>query len=420
VSGERAIPLARRLSGERALPVQEGIVLLSLERLLRHVLVCGATGAGKTETLLRIAWAVAKTSDTPVFFLDGKGDTQTAERFCGLMADASRLTRVFPNEPFDAWRGAAHEVHGRLMEIIDYASDGPATWYRDLAKNTLRLVCEHPDGPPRDTATLLARLELAQLEQAHPRSSAVAALTREQVRQVRLRYEAFFGQSRGSLDGDWAWEDTQAAYLLLDTLALKEETAGLSRLLLEDFAHYFTHRKPRRQFCLLIVDELSALAGNAGIARQVEQARGFNAGLILAPQVTAGLGDAAEAERITGSVETIVCHRVNTPESIIALAGTRKVPEHLTRFAGGRATGEGSIRIRDQSKIDANRVRALPPGAVFIISKNRAMGAQILRAPRLAAALPPIAPPPSAADRADPAGQPVEPSSAATVNSLRF
>ena len=58
--------------------------------MCRHVLVCGATGSGKTETVMRLAWTVAKESDAPVFYLDGKGDRDTAERFCGLMADAGR------------------------------------------------------------------------------------------------------------------------------------------------------------------------------------------------------------------------------------------------------------------------------------------------------------------------------------------
>ena len=84
---------------------------------------------------------------------------------------------------------------------------------------------------------------------------------------MRLRYEAFFGQTRGALDGDWAWEDTSAAYLLLDSLALREETTGLARFLFEDFAHYFTARKPRGQFALLIVDEFSALASALGDGR---------------------------------------------------------------------------------------------------------------------------------------------------------
>ena len=63
--GERGFVLAKRIGGERALPTSEGLVLLSPERLCRHMLVTGATGSGKTETLLRLAWTIAKTSRAP-------------------------------------------------------------------------------------------------------------------------------------------------------------------------------------------------------------------------------------------------------------------------------------------------------------------------------------------------------------------
>ncbi len=387
-SGGRDFAFATRLAGERALPVASGLVRLSESRLCRHVLVCGATGSGKTETVLRLAWGIARESDAPVFYLDGKGDRETAERFCGLMADAGRASRVFPNEPFDAWRGEPHEIHGRLMEIIDYSSEGPAAWYRDVAKNVLRLVCEHPDGPPRSSSEVLCRMDPDVLERAHQGSSALLALNAQQVRQVRLRYEAFFGQTRGALDGEWAWEDTNAAYLLLDSLALREETAGLARMLFEDFAHYFTSRKPRDQFVVLIVDEFSALADGIGMAGRVEQARGFNTSLILAPQVVAGMGDEAEAARILGSVETVICHRVNTPEEIIALAGTKRAMEYSSHYAPDGATGEGSARIQHQFKVDPNKVRALPPGQAFVISRGMAMKIAVQRASDVRGELP--------------------------------
>jgi len=388
VDGERGFVLARCLSGERALPTVGRAVLVSPGRLCRHVLVCGATGSGKTETVLRLAWVVAKHMGAPVFYLDGKGDRDTARRFCALMADAGRATRVFPVESFDGWRGEAHEIQGRLMQIVDYTTVGPASWYRDIAKTTLRLVCEHPEGPPRSSGEVLARMNLGLLRAAHPGCSAVGALSEAQVNQVRLRYEAFFGQTRGALDGTWAWENTQAAYLLLDSLVLREETSGLARFLFEDFAHYFTSRKPRAQFCLLIVDEFTALAANAGMAGRVEQARGFNTGLVLAPQVVAGMGDEVEAARILGSVETVICHRVNTPEEIIALAGTRRIVEYSSHYGMDGATGEGSARLQHEFKVDPNHVRSLPAGVAFIISRGRAMKAHIEQAPLLTAPLP--------------------------------
>jgi hypothetical protein len=388
VDGERGFVLARRISGERALPTVGRAVLLSPERLCRHVLVCGATGSGKTETLLRLAWAVAKSSGASVFYLDGKGDRDTARRFCALMSDAGRSTRVFPGDSFDGWRGEPHEIQGRLMQIVDYATVGGASWYRDIAKTTLGLVCGHPNGPPRSSGEALARMDLPLLRGAYPGSSAAGALSEAQVNQVRLRYEAFFGQTRGVLDNGWAWEDTQAAYLLLDSLALREETNGLARFLFEDFAHYFTSRKPPGRFCMLIVDEFSALASNAGMAGRVEQARGFNTSLVLAPQVVAGMGDPVEAARIIGSVETVICHRVNTPEEIIALAGTRRVIEYSSHYAIDGATGEGSARMQHQYKVDPNHVRSLPPGAAYIISRGKAMKAQVALAPQLTTPLP--------------------------------
>jgi hypothetical protein len=159
-------------------------------------------------------------------------------------------------------------------------------------------------------------------------------------------------------------------------------------MLFADFAHYFTTRKPRSQFAVLIVDEFSALAQGAGMAARIEQARGFNTSLTLAPQVVAGMGDEQEAARILGSVETVICHRVNTPEEIIALAGTRKTMEYSTHYATEGATGDGSARIQHQFKVDPNKVRALPPGQAYAISRGRAMKIHVLPAPRLSGSLP--------------------------------
>ena len=396
--GEWGVVLGQRLSGEHALPSVGRALVLSPQRLERHLLVTGATGSGKTETALRVAYAIAHETDAPVFYLDGKGDRQTAQRFCGLMQLAGRVARVFPLQAFDGWRGDAHDVHNRLVEVIDYSSEGPAAWYRDVAKATLMLACTHPDGPPRCSEQLLARLDYRSLATTHGRAGAAGALTADLVRQVKLRYEAFFGSCRGQLDGDWSWEDTDAAYLLVDSLALKDEAGSLARLLFEDFTHFFTTRKPRDRFCVLIVDEFSALAQAGSMASRIEQARGFHTALVLAPQVAAGMGDETEAARILGSVETVICHRVNTPEEIVALAGTRIAIEHSVQYADTGATGVGTARRQHvgtarrqhQYKIDPNRVRSLPTGQAYIISRGKATHARIAQAPLITAALPAV------------------------------
>jgi hypothetical protein len=392
VDGEAGVVLGERLRGEQALPCAGRHVVISPARLVHHALVMGATGSGKTETLLRLAWVLAKCFDAQVLYLDGKGDRETAGRFTALMADAGRRTRVFPNEPFGGWRGEAQDVHSRLVEIVDYATDGPAAWYRDIARHVLAGVCQHPDGPPTSSGQALELMDLAALRNAHGPAWA-HGLREDLVSQTRLRYQAFFTQTRGAVDGDWAWEDTEAAYLLLDTLALKDEASGLARFLLEDFAQYFALRKPRGRLCVMIVDEFSSLTAAGSMASRLEQARGFNTALILAPQTAAGLGEPAEADRILGSVETVVCHRVNTPEAVIALAGTRQVVEYSTQFDKATGpTGEGSARLQHAFKIDPNQVRALQPGEAFVINRGRALKARIHRAPQITQPLPDAAP----------------------------
>jgi hypothetical protein len=141
----------------------------------------------------------------------------------------------------------------------------------------------------------------------------------------------------------------------------------------------------------LIVDEFSSLAESADMAARVEKARGFNTSLVLAPQVVEGMGGAEETARILGSVETVIAHRVNTPDEIVALAGTRKIPELTTRLAEDGLTRERSIRMEHQLTIDPNKVRALDPGTAYLISHGRAMKVRIPRTPALRAPLPEVA-----------------------------
>jgi hypothetical protein len=392
--------LGRRAWGEAALPVVGGQAVLTAEALVRHVLICGATGSGKTETALRLVHQVAERTDALIFYLDAKADRDAAMRFAALMERAGRRARIFPHEPFDGWRGGPRDLHARLMEVIDFARTGPAAFYRDVAKATLALACDHPGGPPRSSGALLERLDLKALRHAHEDAARTRWLSDEQVRGVRMRYEAFFAQARGALDGDWAWDDADAAYLMLPSLAFKDEVRGVARFLLEDFAHFFTQRKPPQRLCVMVVDEFAAIADSAGMAPRVEQARGYDTAFVLCPQVVAGLGDRGDQARLLGNVETVICHRVNTPDEIVALAGTRRVTAISRRVEDGATTGDGTIRFDHEPKIDPNAVRSLPIGTAFVVSRGQAMKLRVDRAPEGRVALPPAvseAPPPPVA-----------------------
>ena len=206
-----------------------------------------------------------------------------------------------------------------------------------------------------------------------PRVECRGGVDAGQVGQVRLRYEAFFGQVRSQLDGEWAWEEATAGYVLLDSLTLSEEVGGLARFLFEDFMHYIARRKPRTQFCVLIVDEFSSLLPIRRDGGPGREGKGLPRVADLAPQVVEGMGGEEEAARILGSVETVISHRVNTPDQIVALAGTRRTPELTMRLAEDGLTRDRTVRLEQRETIDPNKVRSLPAGAAYLISRGRAM-----------------------------------------------
>ena len=63
------------------------------------------------------------------------------------------------HEPYDGWRGDGREIANRLVQLIDWADEGGGTYYRDLQSTSSALACTAPDGPPRSSAELLARLD---------------------------------------------------------------------------------------------------------------------------------------------------------------------------------------------------------------------------------------------------------------------
>jgi hypothetical protein len=345
----------------------------------RHLVLIGASGQGKSETSLRLVAGAAQVYGWQVFVLDAKGDRALADRFwAALRAAGATKLAMLPQRPYDGWRGDATALLNRLMGVLSFSEP----FYRDMTKLVLSLVVDAPQGPPRGSTELLARLHLDALKKLyadHPDLEALRTLTDEQVGAVYNRYRAFFRSLRGQLDGDWSWEDVDAGYLLLDGLALKDQAQSLGRFLLEDFAHYVAVRKDAAQRVLLLVDEFSALAiGGTDAASLFERVRSFGASVVVTSQSYAGLGDGAD--RILGATAAVLLHQCPDPAPLIARAGMERDLQ-LRRGATERvglggikayATGQVSLAERDTTKIRAELVQQLKPGECVLISGGRA------------------------------------------------
>jgi hypothetical protein len=342
-----------------------------------HAAVVGGSGSGKTETLLAIAARAAKTYGWKVLFLDCKGDPATQQRFAAAMhqAGVSRIG-LFPQNAYDGWRGDERALLNRLLAVIEFNHP----YFESVAKLMLDLMLKRPDGAPSSSTEMLKKLHPVSLMNAYRGSAEatdVAGIEQNAGMTTHGRYRSFMSALDGKLDGVWAFEDVDAAYLLLEGTALKDEAASLGRYFLEDFSHYVTKRKRTDDRVLLIVDEYSAISAGTDAANLFERVRSFGGSILVSSQSYSGLGDRRESERILDAAHTLIVHRCPDPERLIQRAGTYRRPERSIYIGREGPTGQGSVRIQDAFKASPDAARQLGVGEVFVIAEGRAHKVQV-------------------------------------------
>ena len=374
-----AAVLGTALGGDLTVCQSGRYAVYPLDLLQRHAVFVGSSGSGKTEAFLRIAYLARKVYGWKVFFLDAKGDRDTAARFAAIMAQAgAQRTAMFPIEAYNGWRGDATGLFNRLMQVEDYSE----SYYKAVAKDLLGFVCSAPGGPPRSSVQFLERLwpdKLRELYAGQPELADIGDFDKKEPQGIRKRYRGFFNSLKRKLDGVWDFGSVDAGYLLLDGLALKEESVSLGRYLFEDFTHYVAFRKPPEEKVLLITDEFSALSRGADVSNLFERLRSYNAAIIVSSQSYEGLG--LDAERmLSAAAGGIFVFQCANPERLTERAGTRRGVAMSYQIREGSApslTGPttrqpaaATMHERDLPKIDPNQARQLPVGHCFLIARG--------------------------------------------------
>jgi hypothetical protein len=352
--------------------------------------VVGAPGAGKTVTLLRLAY-LAGLLGRKVCFVDCKGTDPTlvpALIAAYRLGNPSAQVGCWPTTAMDMWRGSPVQVASRLLAVEQFTEP----FYQRVASAGLRLALTAPDMPPVDGSDeLLRRLdvdELAALWEGRPLQLKDIEAIGDHLPGARLRYADFFAALAGAFDrGHWSYEDVDLAVLTVPTLLSKSEADAAMRVVLEDYGHYATGRKPREgEDALLVLDEFSALASGVDSAINLaERVRDVGVQVVVAAQSVEGLGDHRQAPRLLASCAGgIVVHQCPDPERLLALAGEVRVLEHNWELDYYGPRGFAKARMGDRPRIDPEQVRQAQPGEAWVIQAGQSIHLRVLPPPAVA------------------------------------
>ncbi len=381
--GEPYIVLGVPVEGTLLDWIKNRLFTLPFEALIRHAVVIGASGSGKSETLLRIAIAVVKALRWQVIYIDAKGDYKAAAKFVLMMREAGITNvRMFPVESYDGWRGSRDALLSRLLAIDTVAevTSSGQHHYATVRENLVEMCINAPGGPPKSSQELLDRLlltngKLYDLYDGYAEQQSYLETILERPHDALSaygHYRAFFAKLHGKLDGTWSFDDCDAAYVLLDGLALPEITDGMGRFLLADFVNYAT-RKDWDKRVMFIFDEVGSL--NLPLYNVFEKVRFRQVSVVVSSQDPSGLarkpggiGTWDEVRRVLGNSAIKILHRCEDAYEVIKRAGTVSVPEEDYRTNEyGATSGAGTTRFREELKIDHNDVLRLKDGETFVI-----------------------------------------------------
>lgn len=128
----------------------------------------------------------------------------------------------------------------------------------------------------------------------------------------------------------------------------------------------------------MLVDEAAALTRDPATAELlpllINQVRGQGIGVLATAQSPSLLGESRD-ELLSTSPHLFV-GRLHDPDALVALAGTRYVPE----LSHDPATGRTNAREQHAHRLDPQRVRAFPTFRWAIISGQAEAGSRLAHA----------------------------------------
>jgi type IV secretory pathway TraG/TraD family ATPase VirD4 len=398
-STQAAIQLGRDQSG-RVVRIERG-------ELSAHGLILGASGSGKTTTLLRILGEQIQAGQ-PVIAIDMKGSPAFAGTLARSSAAAGRPFRLWTMEGSAHWNplqyGGATELKDKLIATERFTEPH----YQKAAERYLQTVLRvmlavHPERSPtldevvrmmdpRRLPSALRGLPREQAERVHDYLAGLTADQHSAIRGVQTRLALITESEAGPylsappagaepIDLRKALSGSEVILFSLNSSTYGRLASQLGTLVVQDvvsaMGRQLTDGAAGRVLpATIAIDEFSGLGGDHVVAlfARVREAGG---GVLVATQEMADLDRAASGlrDQVVGNTAFKVVHRQDVPASarmVAQMAGTERVWEQ-TRQLGGLPFGplRGSAREVDRFILDPNRIMTLGTGEAVVISKLR-------------------------------------------------
>ena len=368
-----------------------------------HVVLLGASGAGKTTTLKRVVQSAIRRGK-PVFLVDAKGDPDLAEWVRQAAEQAGRRARVWTFSGPEVYNPLAHkgpsdakdllvsvekwtephyqrsveryvQLEFRLLSELgqDYSLDRAIALLQPHIMRQLLTQCQRSETT--DTLSLLLGAKDSDIDPSL--RSALAGMANRLAVLTESGAGRWFGAGPQAFDLITAYRQREVVVFSLDSLRYPELVPYAGALMLQDLrclaSWALSAPQDERDYCHVVIDEFGSIA-SAAVLTLVAQARAAGLCCWLSAQEVAQLRQAHQegAEVVLGSVGTLVIHRQQVQSSCEFLAGmlgTRDAGELTVRVSSDPREQQytaGSWRRTKEYRLHPDQIRSLGVGEAFV------------------------------------------------------
>ena len=414
-------------------------VRLTDRQLSAHGVILGASGAGKTTTLLAILSDHIRRGN-PVVAIDMKGSPEFARVLADAAAAAGRPFRTWTPDGPNHWNPLQHGNATELKDKLIATERFTEPHYKRAAERYVQMAFQvlehaHPGRPPtlEEVVALMEPRRMPGVLRQVPRPFArsvqdyLVGLTSDQLSAVRglgtrlaIVSESHTGRylvpGPNPIDLRRALAGEEVVLFSLNASTYGQLSAQIGALVIQDLTAAMGRRlgDPDRQQATVGIDEFSGL-GEDHVVAVLSRGRESGVSALLATQEMADLDRAGRGfrDQVLGVTAVKIIHRQEVPASarlIAEMVGTEKVWERTYNIGnpllGAHHGSRGSQRELERFVIHPNEIMSLPTGHAVVITKlpeTRARRVEI--APPTHAAAPAREDPPAsrtAASRAAP------------------